>query len=265
MKRFTILLTLMFLLAALQNKAQYYEPGQTVSSTKSSGLNISMYTGLDNDRYETMSLGHVLSFAKNPDALSQDLSHLEEETTTKTAGVALYVNLGISPIRNESRNIDREIQVGIGIHSDKEAMVSYKSEDLDTSIVFCNLHSEFTLEGAYLFKGKWGKIVHWHIGLGANGGMTYGNEMILINGGYFEPGAHPSTQPAEEMNMEKFEAKQVYYTRGFIQHGIHLGFGPHWQVGLNMRTGMGLQFIEGADPNFIQKTGSLQSGAKYGF
>jgi len=265
MKHFTTNVLLLSLLFSFSASAQYFEPDESALLKNGPTTSLNVYLGLDKDDYGSMSLGHLMAFAKNPEALSRDLSLFEEETSTITRGLALYINMGFSPIRNETRNIDHEIQVGIGIHSDKEAMVTYKNEDLDTSIVYCNLQGEFTLEGAYLFKGKWGNKVHWHVGVGMNAGITFGNEMVLISGGYFEPGLHPSEQPADEMNVEHFEAKQVYYTRGFIQHGVHYGLGKKWQLGINMRTGIGMQFIQDADPNFIRKTGGFMIGAKYRF
>ena len=85
---------------------------------------------------------------------------------------------------------------------------------------------------------------------------------FLISGQYFEPGEHPSTQPAEEMNKETFEAKQVYYTRVYVPYGIKCGIGSKWQVGFDMRTGIGGQFIQGEKANFIRKTSAFIISAK---
>lgn len=221
--------------------------------------------GVDYDRYESMSLDHLMNFAQNPNEMKRDLQHLEEEVSTTTAGLALYASWSISPwstTKNSYRN-DREWRFGIGIHSPKEAMVSFKNKDMDTSIVYCNIHGEITLEGAYIRKGKWGKRFHWYWGAGVNIGATFGNQMVLISGKYFEPGEHPSTQESNENSIEKYDAKSVAYTRLYIPYGVHYSIGKKWLLGFDFRSGIGMQKIQGEDVNFIRKTGLFSIGAQY--
>ena len=229
---------------------------------KASSLNFGL--GVDWDKFESMSLERILVFAKNPERMQRDLQHLSEEATPVTAGVALYASISFSPLNYTTGNYsdNQELQLGIGIHSPKEAMVTYKNEDLDTSIVYCNIHGELTAEAAYVFKGRWGKRFHWYAGGGVNTGLTFANEMVIISGRYFEPGAHPTTQESYEMNQDHYKAKPVYYTRAYIPYGIHYHVGKKMSIGFDFRTGLGLQMIKGASTNLITNTGSFILGVK---
>jgi hypothetical protein len=221
-----------------------------------------MSFAVDNDHYSTMSLDRMMAFSKNPQDIQRDLSHMQAEIKPSTAGVALYMNVGMTPLnRNTGEyHIDREVRLGIGLHAPKEAMVAYKSEALDTSIVYCNLQSELTLEGAYVRKAAFGKHGRCYAGIGASGGVSYGNQMVLISGRYFEPGMHPSEQVDKNPVMEKYAAKTVTYARLFIPFGVHYGVDDQWSIGLDFRLGLGAQFLPGAPVNFIRRTGMFALG-----
>lgn len=239
-------------------KASEYEPKR---QWKAAGLNFGL--GVDWDQYKSMSLERIMVFAKHPERMQRDLANLSEDATPVTAGVALYGSIAFAPLdyRTGTYRNDRELRVGVGIHSPKEAMVTYKNEDLDTSIVYCNIHGEFTVEASYVFNGQWGKRFQWYAGGGMNAGLTFANGMIIISGRYFEPGAHPSTQESHEMNQDHYKARQVYYTRAFIPFGIHYQVSSKWSLGFDLRTGLGLQMIKGAPDNIITNTGSFILGA----
>jgi len=201
--------------------------------------------------------------AKDPSEMQRDLVGFDEEVTTITAGAALYGNVGFAPLDPSTGQYrdDRELQFGIGFHSPKEAMVSYKNQGLDTSIVYCNLQSEITLETAYILKGRWGKKLQWYAGLGMNGGATFNNKMVLISGQYLEPGEHPSE--LDHAIQESYAAKSVLYSRVYVPYGLHYQVSSNWQLGFDFRTGVGAQFIQGEKADFIKKTGALVIGARY--
>lgn len=223
--------------------------------------------GIDQDHFYRMSLSRLMAFAENPEDLQRDLAGMEEEVSTSTAGLSLYLNRSFSPW-SESLGKYREnrvIRVGVGLHSPKESMISYKNESLDTSIVFCNRHGEFTLEAAYLERGTWGKRDQftWYWGGGFNASASFSNEMIIMEGQYFEKGAHPSTQVSLPENTTFFIARPVTYARFYIPYGVHAKVGEKWTVGFDARRGFGVQSILGGESNFIRKTGSFVLGAKY--
>ncbi len=221
--------------------------------------------GFDWDRYESMSLNQLMVLAKDPEKMHRDLYNMQEEAVNYSLGGGLYYSMSLSPF-NRSKgtyNNRQELQLGVAYHAPKEAMVSYKNQMLDTSIVYCNVHGEFSLEGAYLFKGKLGPKLRWYIGGGINGGLTFGNEMIIISGKYFKPGQHPSTQESLDSNREKYKAKAIYYSRAYIPYGLHYVVNENLSVGFDLRTGMGLQLIQGEKVNRINRTGALIFGMKY--
>ncbi|MFT5723497.1 MAG: hypothetical protein ACI9JN_000611 [Bacteroidia bacterium] len=223
--------------------------------------------GVDNDHYHRMSLSNLKAFAENPEVLERDLSGMTEEISTSTAGLGLYLNRSYAPWSKEKGAYlsNQSLRVGIGLHSPKESMITYKNKALDTSIVYCNLHSEFTFELGYVWSGTWGakKKFIWYWGLGANTSVSLSNEMLLIEGQYFEPGAHPSTQESFEENTQRFLAKPVVYNRFYVPYGVHRVVGEHWSIGFDARRGFGVQTILGGSSNLINKTGTFMIGAKY--
>jgi len=242
---------------------------QTNPSSAPKALKIgafNMQLGIKWNQFQSMSHEDLLLFAKDPEAMNRDLSNLTEEANAMTAGGVFNLGFSFSPLNRSTGNYrtDREFQFGVSLTSDKEAMVSFKNEDLDTSIVFCNLHQEFSLEGAYVVRGNWGRKWEWYLGGGMNAGFTYGNEMMLIEGQYFEPGQHPSLQPVDEVApiVESYEAKNVFYTRAYIPFGIHYKIGEYWSIGLDMRKGMGLQMIGTEKVNFMRRSGMFALGAR---
>jgi len=221
--------------------------------------------GFNWDRYESMSLNQLMVLAEDPEKMHRDLHNMQEEAITYALGAGLYYSVSLSPFnRSKGTYNDRqELRLGFALHSPKEAMVSYKNEIMDTSIVYCNIHGEFSLEGAYLFKGNLGPKLRWYIGGGINGGLTFGNEMIIISGKYFKPGQHPTTQ--ESLNQEKYKAKPIYYSRAYIPYGLHYIINESISVGFDLRTGMGIQLIQGEKVNRIRRTGAFVLGLQYHF
>jgi len=224
-------------------------------------------TGVETDRFRSMSLDQIMAFAVSSKELQRDLTLFEEEASTVTSGLGLYASAGFAKIKPSTGDYGTtgEVQVGVGLHTPREAMVTFKNKDLDTSIVYCNMQREITLDMAYVLKGKIGKHLHLYAGLGANGGITLDNKMILIEGRYLEPGEHPSSQTAEEVNKKSYSARSTYYSRIYVPYGIKYGIGPKWQVGLDFRTGMGWQFLQGHASNYIRRTGAVIIGAKFCF
>ena len=225
--------------------------------------------GIDNDHYTSMSLEDLLAFAKDPEEMKRDLSGLEEDASAVAYGAAFYGNLSYRLLdRNTGyyRN-DRELKFGFGYHSSREAMITYRSTEMDTSIVYCNLQNELTLEATYLFKGTWGKRErwNWYWGGGLSGGMTFNDEMLLISGRYFGPEEHPTEQPEDDLQIDTYAAKSVRNLRLYVPYGIGYRVGANWILGFDFRTGIGFQQIQGGSSNYIRKTGAFVLGAKYAF
>lgn len=241
---------------------------QQASAPKAWGLTcFNSALGVETDRFRTMSLDHLMGFAKTTSELERDLDGFEATVATKTSGLGFFIGAGFGrktvPTDATAPTTTSEVQVGVGIHTPREAMVTYRNKDMDTSIVYCNLQSEISLETAWILKGQWSRFVHWNVGLGANGGITVGNKMMVIEGRYLADGEHPSRQQAYEMNKHTFGAKQAYYTRIFLPTGVKFRVGPRWQIGMDYRLGMGWQFVPGHGTNVIEFTNAVLLGVKY--
>ena len=225
--------------------------------------------GVETDRFRTMSLDQLMGFAKVSSELERDLDGFESTASTRTSGLGLFIGAGFGrktpPADLSAPTTTSEVQVGVGVHTPREAMVTYRNKDMDTSIVYCNLHSEISLEAAWILKGQWSRFVHWNVGLGGNCGITVGNRMMVIEGRYLADGEHPSQQQASEMNKHSFGAKQAYFTRVFVPTGVKFRVGPRWQLGMDYRLGMGWQFVPGRTTNVIEFTNAGLIGVKYRF
>ncbi len=254
------------LLIVLSGYTSAQEEAAVFPKWKFSELTIDV--GVQSDHYPSMSLEEMMAFARDPEQMERDLQGLQEDARTITAGGIIFFQFGLNPrLRNGlGMNENRQFQVGLAFHTPKEAMLSYKNEDIDTSIVYCNLQSEINFDLSYVFKGRWGKRDKWkwYAGIGSNLGITYNNAMILISGKYFGPDEHPSEQEASEQNMETYDANQVYYLRAYVPYGIHYLLGnDRSSIGLDFRLGIGVQMIEGQDSNPISKTNAFMIGYKY--
>jgi hypothetical protein len=260
-----------FVFLAFSISQKFIVAQNSIPTSKWAFSQVDFGLGIDNDHYESMSLENLMAFAKDPEQLKRDLKGMDEEATTSTAGGAFYINAGFSPLKKSEGTYrsDRMLRLGMGIHTPKEAMITYKNEGMDTSIVYCNLQSEITWEAAYLFMGTWGKNErwHWYWGGGMSVGTTFNNKMLIIAGGYLEPGEHPSSQPSDEMNKESYDAKSVLYGRVYVPYGISYATGAQkkWLFGFDFKTGVGAQKIEGESANYIKKTGAFIIGVKYRF
>ena len=65
------------------------------------------------------------------------------------------------------------------------------------------------------------------------------------------------------MNKQTYEAKSVRYARAYVPYGLSYDVGRNWLVGLDFKTGVGVQKIEGEKVNYIRKTGAFIIGVKY--
>ncbi|WP_306643280.1 hypothetical protein [Sanyastnella coralliicola] len=263
MKHLAAFFIFCFSSAALLAQDYYpgYTKGQPTRAWKTASAVVDL--GIDWDNYGSMSFDRMMQFAKNPTAMKRDLGMFSEHITAETAGAFISVRATWNPLNKKTReyNENQELQLGMRLVSPKEAMVTYQSQELDSSIVFCNLHGEINLDAAYIFKGTWGDNWLWHIGGGFSAGWSTGNEMIILSGRYYDPELHPTTQ--EAMEEERFAARNVYYSRLSIPYGIAYRVGENGYFGLSFRRNIGLQFIQGQDATVVANSGSFGLSYRY--
>jgi len=261
-----LIITCLAVLFSNPLKAQFEIPAQKeFKPIKVSGFNAGV--GVDWMKYRNMDLNRLLAFAENPAELQQDLTGLTEDVNSTSTGVTLLMNFSLTPFDalKQEYKTNREIRVGMQITSPREAMVAYKDEATDTSIVFCNLHGEVGIDGAYLVKGSLLKRLNVYAGLGSSISLTYANEMVLLRGKYFEPGEHPMEQEITEENHLTYKAKAAFYTKVFIPWGVYYQMNEKWELGFDVRTGVGMQFISGETTTFLPRTNAFVLGMRYQF
>lgn len=223
---------------------------------------------IDDDEYQNMALDELLLFARTLDQLESELDLFEEEISTSTAGGAVYINQSFNPINRKTGKflLDREIRIGIGFHGEREAMVSYKNKQLDTSLVFCSLNKAISIQSAYLKRGHWGKQQKWIwlYGIGLGSSISYSNAVMLIPGKYFEEGTHPSSQPSFEENMKSFNGRVVSTNRFYFPIGLNFKPNENWSIGLELRRGLGFQSIFGTGETLqLRKSGSFMISSQF--
>lgn len=255
------LIFIFLLFSSLISLAQSNEEIKQVSKVKKwKATNMHYGLGVNWAHYDNITLDGILAFAKNPDQLYRDLSSLDEEISTTTGSGQINANLSFSPYnKNKSEyNTHQEIRFGFNLYTPREAMVSFKNQSKDSSIVYCNLHGEVGMDAAYLFRG--GKKLEWTIGIGYGVSLSFSNKMVLLTGEYYEEGEHPSEQ--EVVQIEEFAGKNVYYTRFFIPLGLHYHVSKKIAIGLECRFGSGKQHIQNSDSNRMTSSGAFILGTR---
>jgi hypothetical protein len=227
---------------------------------------LELNVGLDQDHYRSMSLNQLRGFAQDAGELNRDLTGMTEEVNLTATGA--YSSFGLRLQKNEIKNAshlqNQALFIRLIFHSPKESMVSYKNEDLDTSLVFCNLHKQISTDIAYTWEYSLGKKSKWNVyfGTGWSGGISYSNEMLVISGQYFGEGEHPSSQVSFEENTLKFDARTIAFNRLYIPYGIHYQLKPNVSIGIDGKRGIGFQSIIGGPSHFLKRTGQFGIGVK---
>ncbi|MBK6775934.1 MAG: hypothetical protein IPG74_08870 [Flavobacteriales bacterium] len=144
MKHWTRPFLCLALATPLHTAAQQALPTAPLPTSGWRMTSLNFGTGVETDRFETMSLPQLMAFAKTSQELQRDLSQFDEKVTTTTSGLGLFVMAGFGRTKTvpTTTNTTSEVQVGVGLHTPREAMVTYRNQHMDTSIVYCNLQTE---------------------------------------------------------------------------------------------------------------------------
>lgn len=213
------------------------------------------------DHFHRMDLATVLSLAQNPADVSRNLDGLEAVEHLSVTGMGISKRLGLH--RPQSHIRRSEIQLEFALHAPKEAMLVYGDEATDTSIVFCSIQREASLGAAWLYRGDWGKWIHWHIGPAASIGTSYRNELLVISGKFLPQEAHPSE--LDEPVTETYRARGTRYGRVFLQHGFLFGKPSGWNFGWTSRHGIGTQWVSGRSAQSIRHSHQWMLTARFQF
>lgn len=223
--------------------------------------------GGNNDHFNRMSLDHILAVAKSPESVRQETNGWTETVDAITYGSSISAGISLNPFDYASGEYrrGRELRLGLGLAGAREAMVSYDEEATGAtrSLIFCSVVTELNLEAEYLYKGQWGRRITWYAGYGLSGGSSISSEVLVFDN--ITP-AVDTTNPEEivpiESNMESFSGKHVSYGRIYAPYGVHYRIGNRYHLGLDFRTGIGMQAIQNEHPDFIKKSGSFMFGMR---
>ncbi len=211
---------------------------------------VSFGFGLERAYYGRMSLDEMYDLAITPSDLERDLSGLNSDARLATANGGFSSNIGFCRVKYNDNGsyADREIRLGVSIESPQEAMVSYKNEMIDTSIVYCSVQEAFNVGLGYHFKGVLWNRMYWSVGADASYGRTFNNQLIVLSGDYFGEDEHPSSM--NELQRDDYSAKAVNRARLTLSHEFGVRLGGHFVLGMNYTIGGVAHFVENANTNY---------------
>ena len=223
-------------------------------SWRFSGVNVG--AGIIMDNIRNFSRQKIVAFAENPGLLQRDLQGLTEEVRPQTVGGGISLNFAFTQpgIPEKVFHQDREFRIGMALFFPREAMVTYRDEGLDTTIVFCHIQQEIALEGGYYLANRDEEGNYWRAGLGANVGITTINDLLVVEGPYLKPGTHPGL--LSRSNVTNYEARFISYGRIFIEGEIsnRMRRSKKFFRGFVLRYGNGIQYVPGYGLNWINHT-----------
>ena len=211
------------------------------------------------DMYDNMTEEGMLSMANglpNGSINSTAFSKVDNQVMIEGGSLGAYISLNPRNRTQDGYNLNQELRLGINANIEREAMIEF-SDPSYNSLVYCLIENEINLSASYLFSRTFGRRFGVYGGLGMNVGSTFDNVFLLINN-------TNEDDTSWEAGTTEVEAKSSYYTRGFL----HLGLAYHMRrisLSLDVKSGMGMQFVDGAQNNYIKDSCVGQLGVQYNF
>jgi len=239
---------------------------QTKTMQKTSNWRIGSI-GLDighvHDVYQRMNLDMMYDFTRNSALLDRDLSGLKERLYRESSGNRLGLNVILKRNRPDAR-FDHEIRLG-AFYSNREPMILYDYatpyfDDLSTStVIYCNVVNEASLEGTYLLRKSFGKN-DWfstYAGLGVFLGGSFNNRLVVMESATDTEG----NETLQENNF--YAAKSSVFTRAQLPIGIQATVLKKVNFSLETHFGVGMQSVVGGRSYFMPTTTGLRFGVSY--
>lgn len=257
--------TLLILAITAVSSASFAQKSTKVPALKLNSFGIEF--GLITDRYQQMNLETMHDLTQNPALLSRDLSGLNTNFHRNTAGGRVGVNLSFTPYNSvdNSYNTSREIRFG-ATFTNSEPMVSYNRNDMEgnsSSIIYCNLVNEVSVNGAYLVKkspvkAPWLSV---YAGLGASLGTSFNTKMFVMENEYTFDEETQTTNRIEETN--EYASKSSFYGRVYAPIGVNATILKKVQIGLEGTLGTGMQSVYGGKTYFMPFSGGFKTTLSY--
>lgn len=197
--------------------------------------------GFIRDSYQKMDMGTMIDFTKNPALLERDLYGYTENLYRTSSGVKLGLNVTLTSGKMTS-NWSNEIRLG-AFYSGREPMITYNSgsgfDDDHSSIIYCNVVNEISLDGAYIFRRTSDKFDWFSVygGIGVNLGSSFSSKLIVMENDFnFQNEDWNFTQ-------ESYDAKSSVFSRVYLPVGMQFTLFKHYNLGLESNIGIGMQSV----------------------
>ncbi len=155
--------------------------------------------------------------------------------------------------------------IGAGFHTTREMRAGYSNKELDTSMFFCNMGNEFSLEAAYAINLFVGNRTILYTGAGTNVSSNFNHEVMVINGQFVPERNHQQFILTRPETPFVFKSKSLFTTRLFAVLGVNLHRTQKTDITFQYRPGFGIQSIPQENINFLPYTGGYNIGFKIYF
>jgi hypothetical protein len=238
---------------------------EKVRSLKLNSFGIEFGTVTDN--YRSMNLETMYDLTQNPALLARDLTGHDASFYRSSTGGRIGINASFTPYSsvNNGYNTSREIRFG-ATFTNSEPMVSYNQSDIEgnrSSIIYCNVVNEVSLNGAYLFKkspvrAPW---LSFYAGLGASLGSSFNTQMLVMENTTIYDAETETTEYTNETSS--YAAKSSLYTRIYAPLGVSATVLRKVQFGLEGTIGTGMQSVYGGKTHLMPFSGGMKATLSY--
>ena len=230
---------------------------------KASGIQV--VAGVVQDTYKDLSYSGMQQLTRNPENLP-DLSTYQQVANDHdniVSGGMLGLNLLLTPYNRKTGELrtNREIQVGLQINLEREAMLELVEKDPSSNrstsdlMGYCLIENEVALAASYLFMSPtyFNNVLRFKGGPYINAGKTFGNNLYVLN---LDEGEDLDTAPVSS-------ARSTTYVRGGFYAGFLIDFASDFSVEFQGLCGLGNQVIHGQQNNPIRLFEGFQVGLNY--
>ncbi|MEZ4887336.1 MAG: hypothetical protein R3E32_21570 [Chitinophagales bacterium] len=244
---------------------QFVQAQQTIPNSENSTpkikkwklANIGVYTGSYIDNYTNITQKGLESMIRGgviPSIGMGDLKANENYIAEMEGGrFGAYVSLHPFDYKQQRRNLNQELRLGLSMTLDRELMLDYYGFDDNRqwhNLTYCLIENELMLSATYFFKKRIGSIINLYAGPGANIGTTFNNRMLAWG--------------SDIENMDT-KASASTYTRLYGEAGLSLRVLKGVTFTAESQLGIGMQIVHGGKNNIVSNTNAISLGLQYQF
>jgi hypothetical protein len=220
----------------------------------------SLTAGMQNDRYMKMDLETMRELTANPSLLDRNLDGYDEQLNRNSSGIRLGGSITLRSANQTTNGFDREVRIG-AYYSTREPVVYFTNtvNEITSSILYCNLVNEVSIDGAYLLSKRPARIerLKMYTGIGLSIGSTFNNKSIVMESTYGED--------VSTYSEDKYRGKSGLISRLYLPVGMEFTVLKKLALGLEGNLGVGMQNVYSGKSYLIPVTSSLQAKLTYQF